>query len=297
MAIFDTLIQGLQNSLGSAAVPQGGTVPGLVNYQTTLGDIRLPGQTSVGQSGFSDIDALIQARQPEALGLIRSGTAEARRLASLAAGQVEPLSQFGDLSAFNEQQALLGLSGEAAQREALAGIPTSSATQESNRREREALLRQAAAGGDLSGATLRNVQQLGGQQQLAAIQGRLAQLEPLAAIARSTRGTLAQQIEAARSRQAQLASAEGTQLANIRLGSAAPQVNSIQQRAELSGLQTIQAAQQKAQLANQLAGVAGNLLPQLSGAFASSSPATPPYQAPTQSYLPTGGFSIGFQGS
>lgn len=284
---------------GAAGAAPGGEPSYGGTVQTALGDIRLPGPTSVGTTGFEDIDALIRARQPEALGLIREGTAEAQRLAGLSAAEIEPLRRFGDLAAFEEQQALLGLSGKEAQRAALAGIPVSPLEQEANRRQMETLLRQAAAGGDISGATLMQSQQLGGQQQLATIQNRLSQLEPLAAIARSTRGTLSQQAEAARGRQAQLASARGTQLANIRLGVAAPVVSSIQQRAELSGLQTIQAAQQKAQMANQLAGLAGRLAPQASTWFGggTTTAQTPPYQAPTQSFLPTEGFSIGFQGS
>ena len=247
--------------------------------QTALGPIDLGAPTSVGTTGFEDIDALIQARQPEALGLVRQGSAEALRLAQLAAQQPQQaLSPYAGLEAFQEQQALLGLSGQAAQQQAIAGIPVSPFEQEVQRRQRETLLRQAVAGGDLSGATIQSAQQLSGEQQLSNIQGRLSQLEPLAAAARGIRTTLSQQAEAARNREAQLLSARGTQLANIRLGVAAPQVSSIQQRAELSGLSGIAKAQQEGQLMESLSGAFGRIAPAL-GSFMTPTP-TINYSAP-----------------
>ena len=229
---------------------------------TALGRIELPDPTSVATTGFSDIDALIRQRTPEALGLIESGTTEALRLADLASAQVDPLRQFAGLEAFDEQQAILGLAGEEAQQLALAGLPVSEADLERQMRERQMLERGRQAAGDISGATLRDIQQLSAGQQMENIQTRLAELEPLADIARSTRGTLSQQAEAARARRAQLLSGEATQKASIRLGATAPQVSSIMSRAELSGLQQIQAANQRAQQMNTLANLAGRFMPQ-----------------------------------
>ena len=220
---------------------------------------------------FSDIDELIRARTPEAAEIMRAGTSEALRQADVAAQQIEPIRRFGDLRAFQEQQALLGLAGQDAQQAAIGGIQQTPAQEEANRRQRETLMRQAMASGDVSGATLQRAGQLGAAQQLAAVQGRISELEPLAAIARRTRSDLSAQAEATRARRAQLLSGLGTQLANIRMGGAAPAVSAIQRGAELSGLRGIAAAQQRAQMQGQLAGLAGQFAPQITNFF---SPAT-----------------------
>lgn len=239
---------------------------------TRLGDVSFADPTNaltglgVTRGG---IDTLIKARTPASLDLITGGIKESVRLAQLAGQQIEPLRQFGDLEAFNEQQRLLGLRGAGTQQRAIDRIPVSEFDQEAQRRQRETLLRQAAASGDISGATLQQSQQLAGQQALGNVQNRLAQLEPLANIARSTRSTLSQQAEATRAREAQLRLGRGTQLSNIRFGALAPQISSVQQRADLSGLQGIQAAQTQASTANQLAGLAGQFAPQISSGLGS----------------------------
>lgn len=246
-------------------IPGGYSSPPLVDQQpampdefkTALDQINLGAPTSVGTSGFSDIDALIRSRTPEALNLIRSGTDEALRLSDQAYNQFNFLNPLTDTAAFDEQQNILGLNGIDAQRDAIAGIPVSDFEREQNRREMETLMRRAAAMGDMSGATLQGSQQLAGGQQLAAIQNRLAQLDPLVNLSKNASTTLSEQAEASRNQRAQLMSGEGTQLANIRLGVAAPQVQSLQSQASLSGLQGIQKANANASLGNSLAGLAG----------------------------------------
>lgn len=248
---------------------QPGTARGILS-QTVAG---ISPEAPAGGPSLTPED-IIAERTPEAVGLIEAGREEALRLSRLGAEQIDPLRRFGDLAAFREQQAILGLSGEEAQRQAIGGIPVSEAQQEMQRRQRETQIRQAAARGDISGASLMGAQQLAGTQQLQNIQGRLAQLEPLARIARGTRSTLSQQAEAARARQAQIIGGAGTQLANIRLGAAAPQIAGMQQQAQLSGLAGISAAQQQAQQQAQLAGLAGQVLPQFFAPTAASTGAT-----------------------
>ena len=230
--------------------------------------IAHPSNFNIGQdprltasTNFKDIDRLIQSRAPVGQGIIRSGTTEALRLSNLARQEAtQPLEQFTDLAAFNEQNALLGLSGGAAQEAAIGGIPVSQFDQELQRRQSQSQLRGASARGDLgSGATLLGAQQLAGAQQAGIIQKRLGQLEPLVATARGVSSTLSGIDEASRARQAQIQSSQGVQLANIGLGAGTQAASSLTQRAELSGLQGISAASQRAQQQNQLASLAGTI--------------------------------------
>lgn len=234
--------------------------------KTGLSDIRLGMPSDAGPEMFMDIEDLLRQRTPEAIDLIRQGTTEALRLSGRGAQEIEPLRRFGDLSAFEEEQALLGIAGPEAQQAALSGIRLSPAEQEANRRQREMMLRRAAATGDISGQSVLQAGQLGAAQQLASVKNRLAQLAPFAEIARRTRSDLSRQAEAARARRAQLMSGQGTQIANIRLGAVAPMTSAIQQRAELSGLQGISQAQQQYQMQQQLAGLAGQFAPQIQSA-------------------------------
>jgi len=229
------------------------------NVQTALGAVRIgtPG-TDPSTLNPKDIDALIKARTPEALRLVREGSAEQLRLAELAGqAQREPLEQFDDLRAFEEQAAILGLSGQPAQEQAISGIPVSDFQRELNRRQLAQQQRQAFASGDVSGASLLAGQQLAAGQQADIITRRLAELEPLAGQARTIRSTLSELDEAARNRQAQILGARGTQLSNIRIGGAAPVISGIQQRADISGLQGIAAANERGQLTEALAGLGG----------------------------------------
>jgi len=227
------------------------------------------------------VDDVIRGRQGAAEDILSTSKNLARSFEGFAEAQSLPLRRQIDMGAFDEQQALLGLSGDQAQRDAIAGIPQTVADRERNRRESEALLRSMAATGDIgSGAAILASQQLGGQQQAQAIQNRLSQLEPLAGISRSLASQVSQLNERARTRRANLEMSGGTQLANIRLGSAAPIISGIQQQAQLSGLQGIAAADQRAAQTAALANLAGQVAPAVIGAF--NQPASQPVMAPAQ---------------
>ena len=256
-------------------------IAGGQTLNTALGGVQFGGINEELGTNFSDIDALIQARTPTATGLLAQGAGEQLRLSQLAQqAQTQPLEQFGDLGAQQEQNALLGLLGAGTQREALANIPQSAAALEGNRRQRQQLLRGAAATGDIgSGAALLAGQQLGAQQQLGAVQGRLADLEPLAALARGVRGQLSGFDEAARARQAEIQGGLGTQLSRIRLGSGAQAVQGIQDRAELQGIQGISAANQRSAQNQQLAQLAGTFAGSLNQTPTNAGPVIIPQQA------------------
>jgi hypothetical protein len=238
---------------GSPASPAGPVA-------TTLGDVNIGAPISITDDKYKNIDALIKSRTPQALDLIRGSSEEAMRLAELAGQeQRSPLESFLDSRAFDEQNALLGLSGAEAQQAAIGNIPVSEFDRELNRRQSAQQQRQAFASGDVSGASLLAGQQLGAQQQANIIQNRLSELEPLVSTERGLRTSLADIDEASRARQAQLLSGRGTQLANIRIGAAAPLIEGIQNRASISGLQTIADAQAKQGQLSALSGLAGNL--------------------------------------
>ena len=224
----------------------------------------LPTADDPGVEGeFDSIDELIAARTPEALALLRSGAGQAielNELARLAATQ--PLEQFAGLGAFNEQQALLGTQGDAAQSLAIGNIPVSQFDQELQRRQRQTQIRGANARGERGGgASLLAAQQLRGGQQADIIAQRLQQLAPLADISRGVRSTLSAADESAFAGQAQIQQGLGTQEASIRLGTTAPLVQAGIDQAELSGLRNIARTQQQNQLAGQLANIAGRFIP------------------------------------
>lgn len=236
---------------------------------TSLADVSLGRPTGLTAQQFKSIDELVQARTDPALRLVREGSAEAQRLSQLARGEaVTPLEQFTGLEAFQEQAALLGLTGEEAQEQAIGAIPVSQFDAELQRRQRSTLLRQAAARGEVgAGATLSSAQQLAGGQQAENIQRRLAELEPLVAAARGTRATISGIEEAQAARLAQLQAGAGVQQANIRLGATAPIIESRLQQAELSGLGRIASATQQGQIQSQLAGLAGTFAPKIESFF------------------------------
>jgi len=261
------LFGSLQNTiqgLGGGLAQSGASAPPLSDsstLQTAIGGVNLGQKTSLPGNNFSDIDALIQSRAPVGQDLIRQGAGEAGRLAGLASeAATQPLEQFARTQAFDEQQSLLGIRGDAAQEEAIGGIPVSQFDEELRRRQGQSQLRGAAAQGDLgSGATLLGAQQLAGAQEAGRIQNRLAQLEPLVSTARGISSTLSGVDESSGIRQAQILSGRGTQVSNIGLGAGTQEASSIGQRAELSGLKSISAANQKAQQNNQLASLAGSI--------------------------------------
>lgn len=227
--------------------------------KTALGDIAFGG-TGLTQQDFSDVDALIESRTEPALGLLEQGSAEQLRLQELGLREaVDPLQQLVDSRAFDEQQSLLGLRGESEQRQAIGEIPLTDFDRELQRRQRQQLLRGAAARGEVGGgATLQAGAQLAGAQQADIIGRRLSQLEPLTALQRGLSGSISQLQESGLAQRANIQAGLGTQLAGIRLGTTAPQVQALQNRAELSGLRGIAKAQQRGQVAQQLTGLAGS---------------------------------------
>jgi hypothetical protein len=220
-------------------------------------------------TGPESIEELIGQVTPEALELIEGGARGAVDITRGATEQaISGLQPFTDLTAFNEQQALLGLGGEQAQQQAIAGIPVSDFQREVQERERRTQLRQAAAGGGLgSGATILGAQQLAGAQQSQNIFNRLAELGGLSDISRAARSAISGIEESGGAREAALLQGIGPQSANILLGGAAPITQARTSEAQLSGLQGIASANQQAQLLGQLTNIAGQ-----SGLFNQSSP-------------------------
>ena len=244
---------------------EGGFVPtykppklGNDRIDTDLGRFKLPGDIS-RLRGAGSIDSLISSRTPLGVNLLRQGADFAEDTSRQGFREARGLLRgFNRSGATNEQNALLGLLGQEKQESAINNIPVSQFDQELQRRQRETLARGAAASGDLgSGFALQQAQQLGGAQRFETLQNRLSQLEPLAATNRSVSSTLAGMEEARGARSAQISTGLGTQLANIRLGAAAPLIQANMQQANLSGLQGIAQANQRGQIGTQLAGLAG----------------------------------------
>ena len=211
---------------------------------------------------FNSIDELIQSRTPQAVNILNQGAQD--QIGFIRGGVSEalaPLQQVDDLRAFDEQQAILGLRGSEAQEAAIGNIPVSQFDQMLRERQQKQLARGASAKGELgSGATFEAGTQLAGAQQANLIQNRLAQLSPLVAASRNIRSDISRVKEQGLLDEAQVQSGLGTQLANIRLGAAAPQIQSTQNAAELSGLQRISSANRKAQNLNTLASLGGMFL-------------------------------------
>jgi len=216
-------------------------------------------QQAASPDQFKNIDQLITSRTDPALDILQQGSSEQIRLLREGArAGIDPLASQIDLRGLDEQQSLLGLRGQDAQRSAISGIPVSQFDQELQRRQRQQLMRGANAAGEAGGgATIAAGAQLAGAQQSDIIQRRLAQLEPLVKTARGLSSSVSQLSEQGRVGEAQLQSALGTQMGNIRMGVVAPQIQSRLAGAELSGLQGIASAQRKGQTAQQLAGLAG----------------------------------------
>jgi hypothetical protein len=212
-------------------------------------------------TSVENIDDLIRARTPRALELLTQGSEQQLGFQREGLKEAsEPLRRLVDNRAFEEQQALLGLSGQKAQEQAIAGIPVSQFDQELQKRQRQQLLRGAAARGEVGGgATLQAGAQLAGAQQADIISKRLAQLEPAAALQRGLRGAISEIGEKGLAQQAQTQFGLGSQLASIRLGATAPQIQSLQGQAELSGLRNISRARQQGQQLQQIAGLGGLL--------------------------------------
>ena len=215
--------------------------------------------SNVAPSSIKSVDDLIRTRTPRAIELLTQGSEEQLRLQRQGLREAaDPLVRLVDDRAFEEQQAILGLRGDEAQEAAIAGIPVSQFDQELQRRQRQQLLRGAAARGEVGGgATFQAGAQLAGAQQADIISRRLADLEPAVSLQRGLRGALSQIRESGLAQQAQTELGLGSQLANIRLGAAAPQIQAIQEQAELSGLRGISRARQQGQQQQQIASLGG----------------------------------------
>ena len=229
---------------------------------STAFDFLLNPNTDVGAvTNLSSIDDLVQRRTPQALSILGQGNQQ--QLAFQRQGlddATAPLQALRDNRAFEEQRAILGLEGDQAQQQAIGNIPVSDFDQELIRRQRQQLLRQAAASGERgSGATLESAGRLAGVQQANIISNRLAQLEPAAALDRSLASAISKLSEAGLVNQAETQLGLGTQQANVRLGAVAPQIQTLQNQAELSGLNRIASANRQANLINQGASLLGGL--------------------------------------
>lgn len=205
------------------------------------------------------IEELIAERSPQALETLIGGTRRAIDLSGqfteAARRRLEP---FADQQALQEQAALLGVLGPESQAEALQGLIPTDVEREQTTRERRALLRQRAAAGGLGGgATIQALQGLAGAQQGQLLQRRLQELEELSGISRGALSAISGLEETAGAREAALLAGLGPQQANILLGTAAPIVEARQQQAALSGLQGLASAQQRGQIAEQVANLAG----------------------------------------
>ena len=241
-----------------ASLAQGDPSNALVDA-TRGGFLVTPG--SRNDKSYGSVDELIQGRTGEALNILNMGERQQSLLSGAATqGKLDSLRQMDDMRAFNEQQSLLGLNGVQAQQQAIGGIPISDFETEMQSRQQKQLQRNAAARGELGGgATFEAGAQLAGAQQANVIQNRLSQLEPLVALSRGVRSDMSNVIESGAVDRANIQSGLGTAQGNIRLGAAAPTIQSIQNRAELSGLQGIAKANSQASMNNQLAGLAGSI--------------------------------------
>lgn len=218
-------------------------------------------QSSTGSEQFASIDDLIRKRSPEAIGILREGQQDQLRLAQL--GQqagIAPLTAAMDMRPYEEQQALLGLRGREAQEQAIGGIPVSEFDRELQKRQRQQLRRKTAAAGEVGGgASFVAQSQLAGAQQADFIQNRLNQLMPLIQLQRGLSQDVSRLQEQGLTEQANIEQGLGAQIGNIRLGSAADQIASRMESAELSGLRRIQDAKARAAQNQQLASLAGTI--------------------------------------
>jgi hypothetical protein len=210
------------------------------------------------------MEDFLRRTTPEAQQLLGTGVRGAVDLTGQTTAQAsQQFDPFADLGAFNEQLALLGLSGQEAQQQAIAGIPVNPAQQEAQRRQMQTLQRQAAAQGRLGGgSTLLGTQQLAGQQQAQSIFERINQLGGLSDVSRRARSSLSSILEAGGARESALLAGLGPQQASILLGAAAPIVQARTGQAELAGIRGISEAQQRGQIASQLAQLGGQFFNQ-----------------------------------
>lgn len=155
----------------------------------TLGLVKDPLGIKAGERAAGEA-ADVQAGAAEA------GIAETRRQFDITQEQLAPFQQAG-VSALEQQQALLGLSGQEAQQQAFAGLTASPGQQFLQQRAQRNLVRNAAAIGGLGGGNVRSalVQQgVGfGQQETERQFGRLGQIAGQGQAAATNIGQFGQQ--------------------------------------------------------------------------------------------------------
>lgn len=130
------------------------------------------------KSAFGDTAAPGQAAELQAKAM-REGIAEQRRQFDITQQQLQPF-QAAEVEALNQQRALMGLGGQAAQQQAMAMLQESPGQKFIRQRQQKALLRGAAATGGLGGGnvlTALQEQAAGFAQQ--DLQNRMAQLQAL----------------------------------------------------------------------------------------------------------------------
>lgn len=212
--------------------------------------------------GIGSFEAFLEQQTPLALEALEGGTQQAIDLTGTALGQATgQLDPFGGTEAFDERAALLGALGPRAQMRAINAIPTTEAGLFGENRQRQRLLRGAAARGEFGGgANIENLTNLGTTQAARRIQGRLDALSPLATTELGVASTLSGLGEAAARRQALIAAGLGQQQANIRLGNVAPITAANTTAAQISGLQGIGQANLQASLLGQAGQIGGLFL-------------------------------------
>lgn len=251
--VFADIRANIENDRGFSQYQNQGAANNL-----TAGGINFGGSNPYSQR-VKSTDDLIKQVTPEAAGILKQGTTDALALNDQSLqSQLGMLSGFQNQGATSEQAALLGLSGQDAQGQAISNIPMSAAQREADMMQSEQLRRQAASSGNLqSGAGLLSQQNLGAEQQASRISTRLQELEGLAGIDRSIASNISSLYESGGGRATTLQQGLGSQLANVYLGTAPAAAQSIQTRAELQGLSKIGAANSNAALTGQLANLAG----------------------------------------
>lgn len=258
------------SNLGALADPIGaaGEAIGIDNASSVSTAQTVAGEVLAGPDlppPDTSLEDFIRSQTPEVQRLISESGEQAVQLTGEGLDQaITGLTPFADLRAFEEEQALLGLSGEEAQRAAIAGIPLSEArlaAQESQLRTQAR--QQSALGSRGGGAALLAQGQLQGAQASENIMNRLAELGSLSDIARASRAQISGLTESARARQTALLGDIGSQTASLLLGTAPAITQARTSQAELAGLQDIARANQEAALLSQV------------GQLASRIPATP----------------------
>lgn len=148
---------------------------GIVNKVTKIATLGLVDDITGAEAGAKAASKAAGIQSSAA----QAGIEEQRRQFDITQEQLAPFREAG-VSALQQQQALLGLSGQEAQQQAFAGLQESPGQQFLRERQQRALLRNQSAIGGLGGANVRTAlqEQAAGfaQQDLQNQFGRLGQL-------------------------------------------------------------------------------------------------------------------------